>query len=207
MNRNYLTQTTKIPRIELKELTINSIFYKINNIIGSGMFGIVYLATDIINNRLVAIKVIDINDDSHIQQIKTELKCLKRLQKYCDKYVLCYIDSDIIDNSDDDDIDIKYVIVTKFLENYITLKSFKKYYTKNSTQRKLIEQNIKDGLKYIHQYKILHGDPHDENILIHPETFDIRFIDFGYCQIDPPESYYEDDFENLTLDALENNSD
>jgi serine/threonine protein kinase len=201
MNREYVTKSTRIPKYEMENVTIHGIDYKMNNILGSGAFGTVYLATDITNNRLVAIKVIKIKEEEQIENIERELECLKRLEKYCNKYVLCYIDSDFIQIKhkfqNKEYTEDKYIIVTKFLENYISMKLFKKKHPKDSKERMEVATNIRDGLKHIHEQKITHGDIHDENVLVHVGTLDIRFIDFGFCKISPMEKYYKNDISTM----------
>jgi serine/threonine protein kinase len=202
IKRDFLKQTIRINVPEVKEITIHKIHYKINSIIGIGMNGSVFLATDTTNNRLVAMKWIEVEDDmEHVKEIENELECLRRLQKNCDQYVLCYIDSDIVSIEEDIDDNIftnYYVIITKFLEGYITWKSFKKKYLEGSKERKRALENIEEGLRTIHEKKIAHGDVHSENVLIHPDTLDIRWIDFGACQIDPTPSMLRQDLENAS---------
>jgi serine/threonine protein kinase len=151
--------------------------YKTNKILGEGKNAIIYLATDITNNRLVAMKAIEVQEDPiQIDFVKNEIACLKRLQEQCSKYVLCYIDSDIVTLKENDMS--YYIIITKFLEDYITWKEFKKKYKTN------VKDKIKQALEFIHSKNIYHGDLHDDNIMIHPETLDVRIIDFGYCRLD-----------------------
>lgn len=201
MERHFLNQTIQIPVFEITEVTIHKVHYKTNKIIGQGKNGTVYLATDTTNNRLVALKVIEIDDDKeHIQRIENEMKCLKRLQEHCGQYVLCYIDSDVItinQEYDDDVIETNYyVIVTQFLENYITWSQFnKKYQDKNL--RDQVKKKIREAIEYIHNKNIYHGDIHYDNVLIHPDTFDVRIIDFGYCKLEPQPKFYQIDKSNL----------
>jgi len=203
MKRAFLKQTIRINVPDVQEVTIHKVHYKINSIIGIGMNGSVFLATDTTNNRLVAMKWIEVQDDlEHVKEIENELECLRRLQKHCNQYILCYIDSDIVtieENINDDKTIYTnyYVIITKFLEGYITWKLFKKKYPERSKERKEALENIQQGLRSIHGKKIAHGDVHSENVLIHPETLDIRWIDFGRCIIDPSPSILEQDLENL----------
>ena len=144
-------------------------------------------------------KVIEIqDDDEHIELVNNELKCLKRLQDHCEKYVLCYIDSDVskIKIEDEDEIieTLYYVIITKFLENYISWKQFK---INHPDKKSRAIKKIRKAIQHIHSQGIYHGDLHDDNILIHPETLDVRIIDFGFCMIDADPKLYENDIANF----------
>ncbi len=74
---------------------------------------------------------------------------------------------------------------------------FKKY-PKTLKERIEVAKNIRDGLKHIHEQKITHGD-----ILVHHETLDIRFIDFGFCKVLPIDKYYKNDISMMEKFAID----
>ncbi len=147
--------------------------YKMIKFIDEGISGSVYLYIDNMN-ILYALKFT--NED-----ISNEIECLEKINNICDDYFLCYITWFVYD---------KYnVIITKFLEGYITLNEYMGQFNKDDFedyQRKEIYENIKDqllnGINILHSIDIVHGDIHDENILIDPENIEIRYIDFGKCK-------------------------
>jgi serine/threonine protein kinase len=197
MDREFLKQTTRIHIPEIDEIEIHKTKYKMVKLIGKGQYGVVFLAVDTTHNQMVAIKMIEVYDP---RKIETEIECLKKLQTFCKEYILCYIDSALMGLSEDFDgeiIDTDYfVIVTKFLENYISWTLFKKKYSKD---KQMVQEKIKEALKFIHQQKISHGDIHGDNILVHPETLDVRFIDFGQCTLKPESFRYKQDEEDMGL--------
>ena len=202
MEREFLKQTTRINIPEVEDISMHGIKYKFVKVVGKGKNGVVYLAVDTKNNQMVAVKLIETYDDENkIKMIKNEMECLKKLQTSCKEFILCYLDSGLISITEDfDDEKIEtdyYVIITKFLENYISWKLFKKKYPKGTAQHQEVDKKIREGLKHIHRQKISHGDLHHENILVHPETLDIRFIDFGQCEIDPVSTKYNQDEKDI----------
>jgi len=199
MQKYLLNQTIQIPKFEIPEVTIHKVHYQTNKVIGQGKNATIYLATDTTNHRLVALKAIELEDDVvQADFIRRELECLTLLETFCQQYVLCYIDSDVVTIKSEDEYGTTktkyYIIITKFLEDYITWKEFKKKYPEKTKE---VKKNIKIAIEFIHNKKVYHGDLHDENIMIHPETLDVRIIDFGYCQINPKQNLYPYDYENI----------
>ena len=70
------------------------------------------------------------------------------------------------------------MIVTEYFPS-ITLKSFLEELNSEFSQRIDLFQKICDCISYLHRQKILHSDLNVENILICPETFEFKLIDFG----------------------------
>jgi serine/threonine protein kinase len=146
--------------------------YKMIKFIDEGISGSVYLYIDNMN-ILYAIKFTK-------EDINNEIDCLEKINDICDEYFLCYVTSFVYDEYN--------VIVTKFLEGYITLNEYMGQFNKDDYdeyEREEIYENIKDqllnGINMLHNINIIHGDIHDENILIDPETIELRYIDFGKC--------------------------
>ena len=56
------------------------------------------------------------------------------------------------------------------------------YMLADMPNRKIYESKIIDLVRKLHSYGIFHGDISEENIVIDPDTNDIRLIDFGLSQ-------------------------
>ncbi len=61
----------------------------------------------------------------------------------------------------------------------ITLDNFLYENKLTSIQRRQLLREIVDTVVHLHQISILHRDIKPQNILINPETLEIRIIDFG----------------------------
>lgn len=107
----------------------------------------------------------------------------------------------------------KYYIITDYLDGYQTLKHSKKLFSEK-VKEKILEK-IKKEIKKLHKKNMTHNDLKPTNIMVHPETKDVRIIDFGsaiihspfkkfklknvgytkkYIQLDPDKFYSKSDF-------------
>ncbi|PCJ18701.1 MAG: hypothetical protein COB02_09705 [Candidatus Cloacimonadota bacterium] len=150
--------------------------YIIEKQIGEGFSSVVKLATDTqARGRKVAIKMIDLNDDSIDGKL---LKESLRLVKLKHKGLPIFFGEW---QSDDKS---KHYIVTEY--SGITLGSYCKNLKNdknfNSTQLNAIFLQILDVFEYIHNQDLIHLDLKPDNILIDPESLDITVIDFGLAR-------------------------
>lgn len=165
--------------------------YKIIRSLGSGYYANVFLAaTD--ENEFVALKIYKMN--ATMKDIENELSCLLPLRKNCNDFSLCFITLDsakkitnlhsFVKTSYHDD-----VIVTDFLEGYITLDEFirnKKYNEEFYINALKIRDNFISIVKKLHGFKMTHNDLHLNNIMINLHNtkepkYNLKIIDLGLC--------------------------
>ena len=101
-----------------------------------------------------------------------------------------------------------YIILTEFFPS-ITLQSFIRKNSLKLEDQILIFQRIFEAIVYLHQKSIVHRDLTPNNILINPENFQIRIIDFGLSRSDARSSEFDFPEGNLkyrppTLEIFEN---
>lgn len=154
----------------------SSIFdYKLVKILGKGVFGKVYLATDK-NGEHVSIKEIQYKSDDYY--LISEIQVLKHLSNYpnCNENVVCIIDAFIevlgINNK-------KLFIVMEYA-NGNTLEALYKSQTKLpiSNLWQIMKQLI-SGLRYIHSKNVIHKDIKLANIIHDMKSNNYKFLDFG----------------------------
>lgn len=157
--------------------------YTLKKTLGSGAFGITYLATkndkdstDNLGNYVI--KQIQITKDN-TKSLLNEVEILKRIKKNkCVSQLLCYTDSFININKG------TLNIVTKSFKNAITLREYIDNLIINEVflpHEDLIKifSNLLKGLQHLHKIGIAHGDIKPENILIEQKYLNIQYIDFG----------------------------
>jgi len=143
--------------------------YQVIRKFGAGNFGEVYQVKDIRNGSTLVLKRIPKNKVNP-EDIKNEVTILQHLQGHCQLYILCYIGFF--------EDDIYYYILTEYLGNYLTLDVVLEKRIKIFNLPKLIS-NLKEGLTQIHDQNIAHSDIKPANIMIDPNTLNIKYIDFG----------------------------
>ena len=151
--------------------------YKIIQDLGEGISSEVKLAQDLdTHDRVVAIKIVDLNNDSLDHQ--KFLKESDRLVNLKHKGLPF-----IIEQWQDDD---NYFIVMDYAG--ITLSTYCEklkeeayiYFKKNCL--KSIYLQILDVMQYVHEHDVAHLDLKPDNILIDEETLNIKVIDFGLAR-------------------------
>jgi serine/threonine protein kinase len=169
-------------------------------ILGKGHLSIIYKALDVNNNKYVSMKKINISssvDELYIYLLLNEIKFLKSISG-TNSYILKYHDSFIstFNNQSDKSDKLCVILVTEFVEGIDFLT-----YLENLTQSldvKSILTIIKQlfiGINYIHSMGYAHRDIKPDNIMINPETLDIKIIDFEFvsniCEDNPGTHGYE----------------
>jgi serine/threonine protein kinase len=123
-----------------------------------------------------------------------ESSALSTFVDICGEYVLCFVGYYEVEG---------YIwVFTEYINDMISLFTFINAAKQINAQ---IVSNLIEGLKFLHGHGVAHLDIKPENILINPETNEIRYIDFGLACMSgqecepagtgyylPPEIYYVD---------------
>ncbi len=155
--------------------------YQIESILGEGGMGTVYLARDLLTDRLRAIKELfpdPLADEARLQaarlQFRREAEALSKLRH-----------SNIPRVSDYFDIDENDYLVMDFIEgeSLADILGHKKRPTERLTYAWL--EQILDALDYCHRHQVLHRDVKPANIILTPEGR-VMLVDFGLIKVYDP---------------------
>jgi len=146
------------------------------NPIGHGAYGVVCSATDVTNDKNVAIKKIPkaFEDLIDAKRIIREVKLLRHFKhdNVCGLY-------DLIDPPSMSNFDDVYMVL-----EYMETDLHKIIYSKNKLSDDHIQYfmyQILRGLKYIHSAKVIHRDLKPSNILLNGNC-DLKICDFGLAR-------------------------
>ena len=156
-------------------------YYKKIKDLGSGSYGSVYKAKNLVMDNIVAIKMIEKVQENMVDdlEIKNEVNILKTLSH-----------PNIVKIYEFFDTAIYYYIVTEYCKNGELFSYITNVYNEN--QLSVLFYQVFSGLCYLHEKKILHRDLKLENIMVSEkekdlatgdEYFWIKIIDFGTAKI------------------------
>ena len=156
-------------------------YYKKIKDLGSGSYGSVYQAKNLIMDNIVAIKMIEKVQENMVDdlEIKNEVNILKSLSH--PNIVKIYEFFDTV---------LYYYIVTEYCKKGELFSYITNVY--NERQLAVLFYQVFSGLCYLHEKKILHRDLKLENLMISEvekdivtgeEYFWIKIIDFGTAKI------------------------
>jgi len=157
--------------------------YKILSKVGSGSYGSVYKIIDTKDNKVYALKKIEINNEleKNISKIENESNILKSIDNpNIVRYYDCFREKD------------SFYILMEFCE-YNDLRSFiDKYKQKKElipeSVIRTISREICNGIKEIHSKNVIHRDLKPDNIFISTD-YKIKIGDFGISKILDGTSY------------------
>ena len=155
--------------------------YKAKKMLGSGSFGSVYEAKNILFGNSVAMKVIKKDKDNELdeQEIRNEIDILKKLSH---PNIVKIYEFYISENH--------YYIITEYCKDGELFSYIKNRYSER--QLAVLFYQVFSGLWYLHENKILHRDIKLENIMIsdkekdnstEEELFWVKIIDFGTAKL------------------------
>lgn len=139
--------------------------FSVVKFLGKGNFSNVYLMN--YKNTTVVVKSIQKNIATHYYNEFDIVKILLTLQN-----IFTPIYKEIIDMKD-----YKWIVM-EYLPDFITLNLLE--HNDKVKNLKYISEQLCAGISFLHSNNIIHRDIKDENILINPVTYKIKYIDFTF---------------------------
>lgn len=158
--------------------------------LGKGRYGKTYKARNLSRQQgedeFYAVKIMILpSNPSNTSKTKVrknwikEVTCLKEVMEVCsDAGILCYKDSFIRNKNGSKD----YIIVTPLLDGYVTLWKYLDAHHLTEEEAFEIYKKVVHAKNIMTDLCINHSDLHTDNIMIHPDTNDVKVIDLGRCQ-------------------------
>lgn len=154
--------------------------YRLEELIGTGGMAIVYKATDITENRLVAVKILREecrNNEELVRRFKNESKAISVLDH--PNIVKVY---DVSVNGQQPYIVMEYI-------DGITLKEYMEYRAQPLTYKETLHfvTQVLQALQHAHEKGIVHRDIKPQNIMLQADS-SIKMMDFGIARFSRSEN-------------------
>lgn len=153
----------------------NKASYEYMTTVGTGSFGVVFKAKDTQTGRIVAIKRV-------LQDMRYKNRELQIMKTLNHTNVVKMLDT--FDENTNDGVYLNLVLEYVPLDLYTYSQSLK---IRNSStylfEIKLYMYQLFRSLAYIHSMDICHRDIKPQNLLVNPETGELRLCDFGSAKI------------------------
>jgi hypothetical protein len=152
-------------------------YYTFLDHLGNGSYGNVLLGKDEKTKEQVAIKIIDKANKS--QKLLEYIKIEVEIMKFCNnENIIKFVD--YFENAD------QIFIVQEFLKGG-DLYNYHLDVMKSQTEEKLriIMRQLGNGIKYLHEYGIIHRDIKPQNIMLADQSalMKIKIVDFGLSKV------------------------
>lgn len=151
-------------------------------IIGKGGYGMTRLVQDKKSGREFIEKESIYNDN---ENMKYQYNILKHLQKkkICSRFFLCPVK--IYEKNG------KTLILFDYLKNFHVLQDVRVHGLIKSQKDKInVSKNLIRAVRLLHRNKLVHTDIQPLNIMINPDTKEVRIIDFGTAIVDTGKKKY-----------------
>ncbi|KAJ3031529.1 UNVERIFIED_CONTAM: hypothetical protein HDU68_003065 [Siphonaria sp. JEL0065] len=152
--------------------------YRVTKTLGEGSYGRVKLATDLENNRKVALKIINkssIKKPEHVTRIKREVRILRLLNH-----------PNIVKLHDVAETDKEIILSMEYIEGGELFDFIVANPRLNEKIARRIFRQIISAVDYCHQSSVIHRDLKPENLLLDNDK-NIKIIDFGFVNLYDPE--------------------
>jgi serine/threonine protein kinase len=139
----------------------------VEKVLGEGANGIATLCIDDETKMEYVIKE-GLNNKSK-GELVNEQKILEKLRSICNPFFIC------VKEMENGKLIMEYVRGTFELGSYVQNNEGKLTFI----SKFVLIMRLLEGLKILHNFKIVHRDIKVENIIFNPKTLNVRYIDFG----------------------------
>lgn len=153
--------------------------YKLIKVLGSGSSSVVCLVENQFSKKLYSAKIIPkkyIKENNLAEQIENEISIMKKIDH---RNIVKFQETFEFKNQYNQ---INKVIIMEYCENGDLCSYILKHGFESDSQKMKITLGFLNGIKYLHDNNISHGDIKLENILLDSE-FNAKLADFGFSKI------------------------
>ena len=137
-----------------------------------GSLGTMFFVLDAKKRRMAMKRVRKAETSLH--DVLLEVKDLRKLQDACRENVLCLMD-DVKEDAK------HYYVFSEYLEDYVDLETLVARHDLGAAQVRSIALNLDACVQFMHSQGVLHCDIKPANVMVSPQTLNLRLMDFGFA--------------------------